>query len=124
MVSSLPKAVSVAPALLPICSTASFSFSALSHNTFAAFSASALENILEMLVPLAYACSSRILRTSVRLHPCSMASAIVRPPSLICDVPSANALAAVLPCFPSSFNILFKYVVVSAVAIPFEVITA
>ena len=124
MVSSLPKAVSVAPALLPICSTASFSFSALSHNTFAAFQASALENILEMLVPLAYACSSRILRTSVRLHPCSMASAIVRPPSLICSVPFAKAVAAVLPCFPNSLSILFKYVVVSAVAIPLEVITA
>ena len=122
--SSFANASSVAPAEFPICSTASFNFVALSHSTVAAFPASADPNIFPIVVPDSYACSSRIDRTSVRLHPCSIASAIVKPPSLICSVPSANALAAAVPCFPNSFNMEFIYVVDSAVAIPFDVITA
>ena len=117
-------AVCAAPALFPICAIASSTFCAFPHNTFAAFPASALPNILEMLVPLSRALSSNTASTSVRLIPLSIASAIVRPPSLICSVPSFNALAADVPFLPNSFSILFIYVVVSAVAIPFAVITA
>ena len=43
---------------------------------------------------------------------------------MISAVPAANAFAAELPFLPSSFSIELKYVVVSAVAIPFAVITA
>ncbi len=124
VVSSFANAVSVAPALFPISSRTLFNFTPLSHNTLAAFPASALPNILEIFVPLKFACSSSMLNTSVRYHPRSMASAMVRPPSFICSVPLAKAIAAEVPCFPSSFNMLFKYVVVSDVAIPFDVITA
>ena len=58
-------AVLAAPALFPICATASSTFIALDHRTFAAFPASALPNRLDMLVPVSYACSSRMLNTSI-----------------------------------------------------------
>ncbi len=122
--SSFAKASSVAPAEFPISPTTSFNFSALSHNTLAAFPASADPNIFAIDVPLAYASSSSMESTSVRSHPISIASFIVKPPSLICSVPFAKAFAAEVPCFPNSFNIEFMYVVDSAVAIPFAVITA
>ena len=42
----------------------------------------------------------------------------------MCFVPSRNALSAEDPCFPSSFSILDRYVVVCAVFMPFAVMTA
>ena len=116
VVSSFANASSVAPVASCIWLNVSLKVPASSpNNTSAAFPASALLHISEKLLPSSAAAVLIISNTSERLIPSS--------DNCENDFPvfSLKTPSTVVPPFPNSFNILFRYVVLSAVAIPFAV---
>ena len=87
-------------------------------NVTAAFPASADPNTSARLFPPFAASSCRMFNTSLRLLPSAISSLKPFPAA------ARSALSAVVPDFPSSFSILFMYVVDSAAAIPLLVMIA
>ena len=112
-------AVFVAPVLSFISPNISLKSLAPSPNRIKpAFAASLLLNISLNDKFCSFAAPSTISRTSPKLEPVAINS--------LNDFPvfSLKILSVVLPVFPSSFNILLTYVVLSAVATPFAVVIA
>ena len=109
----------VAPTLFTISCTLELKPSTpFESNVTAAFPASALPNISANDKPLLLASSCTICNTSPRLFPLAINSLKLLP------VADRSNLSVFEPDLPSSFIILFRYVVVSAAAIPLLVIIA
>ena len=112
-------AVLVAPVLSFICPNILLKLSAPSPKRIKpAFAASELLNISPKLKFCSLAAPSTICKTSPSDMPLFINSLND------CPVFSRSTLSVVLPVFPSSFSILFMYVVLSAVATPFAVVIA